>query len=264
VLRSLEKLRRYSLHATDGDIGQVDEFYFDDQHWAIRYMVVDTGVWLGRRVLVAPIAIKRPDWERRSIDVALTKEQVKNSPSVDLHRPVSRLYESQYFAYFGYTPYWGGPGMWASASYPGSFADGTIAAQRAVADAERAAAASENLEGRGAESHLRSSREVKGYHIQAIDGEIGHVDDFVVDDRTWAIRFIEVDTSNWIGGKSVLVPQSALRNVNWVDHTLSVALTREQVERSPGAGPGGLTDDYERRLAAHYGVEHGWGEGSRL
>lgn len=262
MLRSLTSLTGYAIRATDGGVGQVEEVYFDDQHWTIRYLVVETGVWLDRRVLITPISIMRADWERRAIDVALTTQQVKDSPSVDLHQPVSRRYESEYFAYFGYTPYWGGPGTWAAASYPGAFADGALAAARAKANAEHAAAF-EPGQGHERDSHLHSSTDVKGYHIKALDGEIGHIDDFVVDDRSWVIRFIEVDTSNWIGGTSVLVPRETLRDVNWVDRTLGVALTRQQIERSPRPEQAGLSEEFERRLIAHYGAEHGWGERAR-
>jgi hypothetical protein len=262
MLRSLAFLTGYSIRATDGVIGQVDEAYFDDAQWAIRYLVVETGIWLDRRVLITPISIIRADWEGRAIDVALTKAQVKDSPSVDANRPVSRRFESAYFAHFGFVPYWGGPAMWAAASYPGSFANGTLAATRAGAEAE-GAAATESDAGQEQDSHLHSSKEVKGYHIAALDGAIGHVDDFVVDDGNWAIRFIEVDTSNWIGGRSVMVPRNALREVSWVDRTLHVALTRQQVERSPRPEETGLSEAYERQLTAHYGAEHAWGEDPR-
>jgi PRC-barrel domain len=264
VLRSLEKLRGYALRATDGDVGAVDEFYFDDQHWAVRYMVAETSSWLSRRVLIAPIAISRVDWTGRVVNVAISTDQVRNSPDVDLHRPVSRQYEADYFAYFGYAPYWGGPGMWAAASYPGAFADGTVAAERAVADVERAKAEDPVTSRASGDSHLHSSKDVKGHHIAATDGEIGHVDDFIIDDRSWAIRYIEIDTSNWIGGRSVLIPQSALRTISWADRTLNVALTRDQIERSPGPDESGLSIEYEGRLAAHYGVEHVRGESERL
>lgn len=255
MLRTLNSLEGYSLRATDGDIGRVHDFCFDDDQWVVRYFVVDTGSWLGRRVLVSPTAFVRADWDSSTIEVALTKEQVRNSPSVDLHRPVSRQYETDYYAYLEYTPYWAAP-------YPGPLPDGHLAAQRAVTEAKRASEAPAPVDDPSlADSHLRSSKEVRGYHIHATDGEIGHVDDFVADDRSWAIQFIQVDTSNWIGGKSVLVPRAALDRVSWADGTLHVVLTRAQVENSPEYDSSRLSADTEQRLDTYYGSAHRAEEG---
>jgi hypothetical protein len=192
----------------------------------------------------------------------LTREQVRNSPSVDLHKPVSRQYEAQYNAYFGYSPYWGGPGTWATAApSAGAMPDPILASQRAAAEAEEAERARRvPAEPESLDSHLRSTNEVTGYHIQAMDGEVGHVDDFIADDASWEIRYIEIDTSNWIGGRSVLIPRWALRDVDWPNQELRVGLTREQIERSPEHRPE-MTPEEEQRLSAHYGAEHGWGEG---
>jgi hypothetical protein len=262
MLRSLQSLRGYTLRAVDGEIGRVDEFYFDDEHWVVRYMVVSTGGWFGPEVLITPQSFRRADWAGRVIDVALTQQQVRNSPSVDLHKPVSRHYEASYYAYFGYAPYWGGPGTWAAtAPAAGALTDPVVASQQAAAaaaDAERARQTGEqSTEGpQERDSRLRSLKEVSGYHIQASDGEVGHVDDFIADDGTWEIRYIQIDTSNWIGGRSVLVPRPALRDVDWPHREVRVALTREQIKNSPEHHPE-LTAEEERRLSSHYGAEHG-------
>lgn len=244
MLRSMNDLQGFTLRAKDGDIGRVDEFYFDDDRWAVRYVVADTGSWMGRRVLISPISFTSTDWNAKAMDVSLTRDQIRKSPDADLHGPVSRQYEQGYSAYYGYPPYWIGPGYWGAAAHPGQLSS------MATARAERAATAAA-LEDR-AESHLRSSSEVKGYHIQATDGEIGHVDDFLVDDQNWAIRYLRVDTSNWIGGKAVLVPQSALRDVSWRDQKIHVGISREQVKNSPEYDPSRLDPDYEQRLGAYY------------
>ena len=246
MLRSMNDLKGFTLHAKDGDIGRVDEFYFDTERWAVRYIVVDTSSWMGRRVLISPISFTALDWRRRAMDVSLTKEQIRKSPDADLRNPVSREYEGSYMLHYGYTPYWIGPAHWGPAAHPGQLSS--------MAAAERAAYATEAEE--RTESHLRSSGEVTGYHIQATDGEIGHVDDFLVDDESWAIRYLRVDTSNWIGGRAVLVPQNALKDVSWREQKIRVGITREQVKNSPEYDPSRLDDQYEQRLGAYYTPVH--------
>jgi hypothetical protein len=259
VLRSLQHLLGYTLRARDGDIGQVTDLYFDDQHWVVRYLVADTPGWLGREVLIAPPSFGAADWHDRAIDVALTRAQVRDSPSIDRHRPVSRQYEARYYAYFGYSPYWGPPSGWGGAA-PGAGAmpDGTLASRRAVAAADDAARAPAPGGKAGGEPpsdfHLRSMSEVTGYHLHASDGEIGHVDDFIADDTTWAIRYLEVDTSNWIGGRSVLVPRAALRDVDWSNRLVGVALTRERIAHAPPSGRSPSAAE-EAQLLAYYAAD---------
>lgn len=238
MLRRLDAMTRFSVRATDGTIGRVTDVYFDDQQWAVRYLVVDTGMWLGWHVLISPRSIAATDWAGGAIEVALTRDQVERSPRADLQHPLSRLYESEFYTHFGYPPYWDAAPLW----------DGTAATDQPPAEPIATSAA---------DSQIRSWREVKGYHIDAADGEIGHVDDVLVDEKSWLIRFIEVDTSNWIGGTSVLVPRAALGEVNWADGTLSVTLTREQVEHSPRADEAHLTGVFEDELEAYYGAKRG-------
>src|ERR671937_203627 len=107
MLRSLEELKGYAIHATDGDIGNVEDVYFDEGHWTVRYFVVNTGNWLtGRRVLISPIVFRDADWHAKKILVTLTREQVKNSPDFDTHKPVSRQHEIELARYFNWAPYW--------------------------------------------------------------------------------------------------------------------------------------------------------------
>lgn len=199
MLRNVKELRGFAIHATDGMIGEVDDLYFDDEDWAIRYLVVDTGHWLsGRKVLISPLAIGHVDWMAQQLAVSLTKTQVERSPDIDTRKPVSRQHEAVYFGYYGYPNYWGGSGVWGMGGYPGS-----LTIERRFEDerkARRAAAAKA-----GDDCHLRSGKAVTGYHVHATDGDIGHVADLLVDDHTWAIRYMIVDTSNWWGGHHVLV-----------------------------------------------------------
>jgi hypothetical protein len=253
MLRNTADLKGFAIHATDGEIGTVEDIYFDDDTWGIRYLTVDTGGWLGGRVvLISPIFVRRADWQSKRLDVGLTKEQLKNSPDINTHQPVSRQHESEYFAYYGYPVYWGGPYMWGSAYYPAALAG------QAVALRDAAAAGSES-----ADSHLRSSHEVTGYSIEATDGEIGHVAGFVMDDETWAIRYIEVGTRNWWPGKKVLVSPAWIERVSWGDSSVYVSLSRETIKAGPEYSESEpITREYEQQLFSHYGRPPYWLHGA--
>jgi hypothetical protein len=125
MLHSMKDLEGYTIGATDGVIGHVKDFYFDDEAWVIRYLVVETGAWLSsRRVLISPIAINEPNWSEKSFPAAITQEQVKNSPNIDTDKPVSRQHEIAYSGYYGYPYYWGGGGFWGNGVYPGMMLSG--------------------------------------------------------------------------------------------------------------------------------------------
>ena len=200
MLNKAKTLKGYKLHSLDGEIGKVKEFYFDDHHWTIRYLVADTGTWLmGRQVLISPYALVAVNKEEQHITVDLTKKQIEDSPSLNSDKPVSRQFEETYYGYYGWPVYWSGPYMWGY--YP------TI-----VRDREKWRKS--NQGGKAWDPHLRSTDDVSGHHIQAADGEIGHVDDFIVDDETWAIRYLIVDTRNWWPGKKVLISPKWIERVS--------------------------------------------------
>jgi len=249
TLKNAKDLHGLKVQATDGEIGTVDEFYFDDESWAIRYFLVDTG---SRRVLISPIAVVQRDWEAKRLDLALTKAQVENSPDIDTHQPVSRQHEAAYLGYYGYPYYWGGPYMWGSEFYPAALGSVIPVSVPPEEIAEKAQKES-------ADSHLRSNQAVTGYAIEAVDGEIGHVEGFVVDDRAWAIRYIEVATRNWWPGKKVLVSPEWIERVSWADSKVVTRLTREAIKAAPEyieSAP--VTREYENRLYFHYGVPPYW------
>ena len=258
MLRSTKELEHYAIGATDGDIGHVNDFYFDDDAWVVRYLVVDTGTWLaGRTVLISPIAIRQPDWIKRSLPVAITKDQVRNSPDVDTDKPVSRQNEGQFLGYYGYLNYWGGAGIWGAGLYPYTMVPGDAGYGVDRAERERALEAylrDERARHRNDDPHLRSCKTVTGYHIHASDGEIGHVSGFLVDDETWAIRYLIVDTSNWWVGHKVLIAPRWIESVNWDDQTVSVDLTRESVKTAQPYVPGDVwSPESDIGLYEHYG-----------
>ncbi len=238
MLRTMKDLEDYAIRATDGNIGHVKDFYFDDEAWVIRYLVVETGSWLSsRKVLISPIAIEHPDWAKRELPVAITKEQVKDSPDIDTDQPVSRQHEMRYLGYYGYPAYWGGAGLWGGDAYPGLMMTGydNFPVPQYVADpnAQDAYVRADEARHRDDDLHLRSCQAVMAYHIHASDGDIGHVQDLLVDEHTWAIRYMIVNTSNWWLGHQVLIAPQWIKNVSWAEATVSVDLTRQAVQDAP-------------------------------
>jgi hypothetical protein len=238
MLRNLNDIQNFKISATDGEIGHVKDFYFEDDAWVVRYFVVDTGTWLtSRNVLISPISVHHPDWQEQTLSVSITKQQVQNSPDFDTDKPVSRQNEEQYLGYFGYPFYWDGGGMWGEGLYPYAMVPGYApgyGADRAERERDMEAYLREEKDRhRNDNPHLRSCNAVTGYHIHATDGEIGHVSGFLVDEETWAIRYLVVDTSNWWVGHKVLVAPLWIKGVHWAEQTVSVDLSRESIQRAP-------------------------------
>jgi uncharacterized protein YrrD len=252
MLRKLNGLKGYAIKASDDEVGNVREAYFDDEHWAIRYLVVDTGSWLSRHsVLISPYAIQAIDDDAETIQVNLTREQVANSPDIDTHKPVSRQIEGEFSDSYGYGNYWTGPELWGSGGYPVLPLPESVGIppvqDRPQEVAERAADNPDDI-------HLRSSARVDGYHISGKDGEIGHVDDFIFDDESWALRYFVVNTRNWWpGGKRVLLSTEWIKHIDWTDSAVQTTLTREEIKNSPEYDEDSpLHREYETRLHDYY------------
>ena len=259
MLRSVAELQKYTIGAIDGTIGSVKDCYFDDEAWTVRYLVVQTGAWLvGREVLISPLSVSDLAAEKKVLHVSISAEQVKNSPGVDTQKPVSRQQEMGYLAYYGYPYYWGGAGLWGAGSYPGAMLGGidyTRANERNV----DLAYAREAPRGANDDQHLRSCETVKGYHIHATDGDIGHVDGFLVDDRTWAIRYLIVNTSNWWLGHQALIAPTWFEDVSWVYSKVTTSLSRQEVKHAPTYDSLlGLDRVDEERIYRHYRREGYW------
>lgn len=261
MLRSVNELKGKAIQASDGELGTVDQLLFDDDRWTIRYLVVETGKILGRKVLISPISIERKQ-HNGGLTLSLTKEQIRNSPSIDTNKPVSRQHETQFLNYYRYPYYWGGPGLWGGTAYP--IAHPT--AMRGIGYPDRvsgyagSAAARPQREETG-DPHLRSTSEVTGYYIEASDGDIGHVEDFIIDDENWAIRYLVVDTVNWWPGKKVVVAPQWIKDVSWLDSKVYVNLSRDRIKSAPEYDPVAIMDrGYEDKLYEHYGSPKYWDE----
>jgi uncharacterized protein YrrD len=252
MLRSVRNLEGYSVGATDGIIGKVEDFYFDDEAWVIRYAVVNTRAWLGREVLISPYSLGQADSIREVLPVTITKEQVKHSPELDTDKPISRQYESSYLGYYDYPYYWGGAGLWGERDYPGAMLAGM--GYSGFRGNLRAPSA-----GTKADPHLRSCNAVMGYHIHARDGDIGHVQGFIVDDYLWAVRYLIVNTSNWWVGHQVLVSPEWIQDVSWPETKVMIDLDRKAIQAAPAYDEAALIDrDAELRIYNHYGRSGYW------
>ena len=243
----IENLTGFTIGGTDGEIGEVKEFYFDDQTWTIRYLIVETGNWLfGKKVLISPEAVLKPDWEAKVFPVNLTKEQIKNSPDIDTKKTVSRQHEIELYNYYPWTSYWGGGGWAGTMGTSGMMTSPIMPLETAI---------HENMDCEiAANPHLRSTANVRGYHIKAMDGEIGNVEDFIVDDNTWKIDFMLVDTGNWFPGKKVLISPKWVKEVAWQKDEVIVNASEEQVKNSPEYQPSEhLSGTYEANLQNYYG-----------
>jgi hypothetical protein len=265
MLRNMNELKKYTIHAIDGNIGHVTDCYFDDEGWAVRYLVVDTGNWLlSRKVLITPIAIGKPNWNEKTLPVGITKEQVKNSPDIDTDKPVSRQNEQDYLGYYGYPIYWGGEGLWGAGVYPGLMLPDY---PRPQPDPDTLSPAASKNDARSklderrqhTDSHLFSCEAIIGYHIHATDGDIGHVSGMLIDEETWAIRYLIVDTSNWLLGHRVLIAPLWIEKVQWPERDVTVNLTRHAVkDAAPYEMDVDLNRKYEIEIHQHYGRAGYW------
>jgi len=213
--RNINSLIGYGMQATDGEIGEVVDFYFDDETWTIRYLVVKTGNWLsGRKVLVSADGLAPTDIKPDLFPISITKEQIRKSPDIDTDKPVSRQQEAMLNQHHFWENYWG------SGSYGGEMG---IPNRRPVRIKEIDRDPKEDI-------HLRSITEVDGYTIHATDGEIGHINDFIVDDQTWRLIDLIVDTHNWIGGKKVLVAVAHVHSISFLNRLVYVNITLADID----------------------------------
>ncbi len=243
-------LSDFKLDCQDGELGKVEDFYYDDQFWTIRYMVADTGGWLtGREVLLSPYAVKSIDIDGKLVYVDLTKQQIKDSPELEAGDPLSRQFEEDYYGDYAWPFYWGGPFLWGPYPFLQTDHDQWSAPTSEVKDWD---------------SHLRRITELRGDVFQATDGEIGHVDDLIIDDTTWEIRYFVISTHNWLPGKKVLIFPKWIDRVSWEEGKVFVNLTQEAIKESPEYTTESLLRrEYEESLYNHYKLPPYWEKAER-
>jgi len=234
MMVSYKQVKHFSVHATDSDIGGIRDVLFDDQSFVVRYLVADTNTWLplSRKVVISPISVAKVDHENQKVEVAMSAQTLKDSPSIEEHKPVSRDYEETLFRYFGYGYYWIGPGAWGDYSHPTDLA------------APEFASVDEDNKHKTKENHLRACGEINGYEVAASDDNVGHICDFVFDTQGWRIQLLVVDTNNWLpGGKKLALVPSDVTHIDWSSHNVSVALSHDNLLSRPEVDMDKLGDE---------------------
>lgn len=246
--RNINNMIGFTISAKDGKLGKVNEFYFDDFTWLIRYLVVETGTWLKlseRKSLIPHAALEMIDWQSEKFKVNLTMEQVRKSPDIDTEITVSRQHEIDLFNHYALPVYWG------NGFYAGPIG---MVPFNPIVDTKTLKQDDDSSQQLDRDKHLRSTKEIMGYHIHAIDGEIGHVEDYLLDDEKWNISSLIVDTRNWLPGRKVLIMPRWIKNIDCDESIVYVNLSKESIKNSPVFDPSDpVTEDYERELSKHYG-----------
>ncbi|MEO9227628.1 MAG: PRC-barrel domain-containing protein [Devosia sp.] len=245
------KIKGYTVAASDGDIGSVSDLLFDDNGWVVRWLVVETGGWFeGRKVLLPTSTLGHADPLLQKFSVKLTRQQVKDSPTVDSERPVSRQNETDLYGHYGWYPYWG-YGLYTGGYGYGSVMGSPFLGSGPAANSreEKTAQARRDHD----DPHLRSVGAVDGYHIHATDGDIGHVEDMLVEEADWSIHYLIVDTKNWWSGQRVLISPRSAREVSWTDRKINLNVDRKTVKSSPVYDASTTIDrDYESTFDTYY------------
>ncbi|HXD76246.1 MAG TPA: PRC-barrel domain-containing protein [Puia sp.] len=245
MLRNIKDLLGFRIAAKDDEIGLVKDFYFDDETWTIRYLIVKTGPWFSREVLLSPEIVIDHKWDTGTLHVGITMEQVRHSPDIDTQKPVSRQQEAELAKYYPWQSYWG------TGFYPGGVWGIVESSPRSDPNRIRK---TDTTEISHEDKHLRSMKEVTGYRIHAQDGDIGHVTDFIFDDQTWQIAYFMVDTHRWIGGKKVLIAIKHVKHVEWenskvvVDLNVDAIKTSEPVDKCNYIVPGYDQAEYKKQV----------------
>jgi uncharacterized protein YrrD len=223
MLQSIRQLKGKTLRTTDGEIGHVKDFYFNDQEWAVRYVIADTGSWLlGRLVLISPHAFGEFHEDKDCLLVNLTKQQIEDSPAIESDKPVSRQYEEEYNHYYGWPSYWVGGGMWGVGAFPSPYLTPI-----------NGMSADRNSHQSSGDPNLRSTLALNGYHIETSEAGIGHVTDFIMDAKSWAICFLVVETGHWFSGKEIIISPKQIDWISYWESTVFVNATREEILQAP-------------------------------
>lgn len=256
MLMKAKALKGYKLKSLDGDIGKVEEFYFDDHYWTIRYLIAETGGWLmERQVLISPYALMAINNEEKYISINLTQKKIEESPLLETDKPVSQQYEASFHQYYEQPLYWGGSFMWGGSPYMQNDLD--IKTRENAPGVKMSEA--DSVDKQFWDPNLRSTDQVRGYMIRGTDGDIGHVDDFVIDDANWAIRYLVVDTKNFWPGKKVLISPKWIDRIDWAEAVAYVNVVRDDIMKSPEYSEEYLLNrDYEKGLHDYYNRRGYW------
>lgn len=216
MLQDSKRITGRIIQASDGDVGQVTDFLFDDTSWSLRYLVVETGPWLnGRRILLAPESFERNAFYISDpLPTKLTREQIGNSPLFDNHQKISRDYEENYYDHHGWSGYW-------NRSNP---EDTAISAM--VSPAQMREIAPDR-------PHLHSVNSISGFHLHAKDGNIGKVSSVSIETRKWKVAEIVVETGHWYSGKQILILTETIERISYDNSAIYVDLSLDDIRTTP-------------------------------
>jgi hypothetical protein len=248
-MKAASLLESCTLLAADGAVGTIEQFYFGTRQWTIRYLVVNSGCpQAGWRLLISPVAIGDVRPGNREIEIELTRSQVRNSPAVNTHKPLTRRFEARYFDYYGWPAYW----------ETGS-SSGSPRPRRSIFGTRRAGNGATARQG---DKDLRATTEIKGLAVEARDGFIGQAVDFIIDSRYWVIRYLDIETRGWWQQKHVLIHPGWIEDIDWAGGSARVALSCDALRQAPEFDTSGTIDrDYETRLFNCYGYPGYWQQG---
>ncbi|QDU80029.1 PRC-barrel domain protein [Polystyrenella longa] len=240
MLISCNILPGYKLKAIDGDFGTITDLLFDDENKMIRYFVVNCGGWLNREeVLLSPVAFEEPDHEAFTISTILSKHAIEDAPAIESNPPVSKQSQSDLADYFDWPMFWSH--IPEQLSHRLSFDESEVEA------------------GESHDMHLRSLKEIRGYTIKCNEGDLGHVEELIVDTDTWTLRYLTIDTGVWLPGKKVIIGIDWLSDICWEEQSASIDLSREQVKDAPIYNPRSpINREYETKVYDYYGRPTYW------
>ncbi|WP_198507846.1 PRC-barrel domain-containing protein [Bacillus sp. FJAT-45037] len=268
MLLRAKDLKSYSMLASDGELGSLDDFYFDSDTATIRYFVGDTRTWFfGGKVLLSPLSFSNIDRDNERIAVKATKDQIKDSPKPEEHEPVTRKYEKQLSTYYGWEGYWGGAdrprdmtGFQAHAPMMPPIFNPEVPRNQEEQRLQADAATVKDTEF-DQDQHLISVEDIKGYTVYSKGGEVGKIHDCVIDDKTWKIRYFVVNVGGFFNKELVLVSVEWLTDVDWKSHIITVGLDNELIENAPELESGQvITVEDETKLHVHYNRPTYWQE----
>jgi len=220
MLQNTKDLYGHKLAALDGEIGQVKDFYFDDKSWVVRYLVADTGSWLtGRLVLLSPHSFGSWDQFDKILHLKVPMKQIEDSPAIESHKPVSLQNEVEYHNYYGWPAYWNGGALFGLGGSP-------IVLPPSKDEMEA------QLNHHADDKHLQSTQAITGYHVQAGNESIGHVSGFLVDDKSWKIHKLVVETGHWYSGQEVLLSPNVVERISHGDSKVFVNITIAEIQRT--------------------------------
>lgn len=239
--RSLKKILEYKVLTNDKTEGDIQDFLFDEKRWTIRYMKADFGNFFSpEKVLIPKEFLEAPDWQNRFFPIKMSNDEIDKCPNLDDHQPVSRKYEEMLFEHYDLKPYW--------------YSAYTVPIASSFYPPRPLKVPSAEIDENKLDTILRSFEEVKGYHIQAVDGKIGHIEDIIVDDDDWQIVYVAIDTSNWLPwSKKVLIAIDWMETISYEKREVKINLHTESIKNAPEYDESQTIDEsFEKTLYDFY------------